>query len=277
MKYIHTHKIYICLIISHLHYSIIIVFFFLFCSTRCYAVSLPGTLAIHSKEDVIIVQINGPTQPPGFSPALLTVHVNDKVVFINHTLPARSYTLSADDGSFSSPPIPAGGQWAITFHALGSHTYRDTSATSTMIGELMVVAKNIHLLATPDPLVEATAITFIKNGQNPPDTIIIPTHKHAATSPSSSFIPMLILVVGITISAIVLSFLGIIFYRRWRQRALSMDEDLEDDITISDDDDASSEHMQQIRMIIDNAKKKLQTYPPFKAGKSEDDDDYDDF
>ncbi len=278
MRYIHTREVYIRLIISHLRYSTLIVFIFLVCSTRCYAYSFPVTpTAAFSEEDIVTIQINGPTQPPGFSPAFLTLHINDKVVFINHTLPPRSYTLTADDGSFSSPPIPSGGQWTITFHTLGSHTYRDTSSSSTMVGELLVVAKNIYLLATPDPFVEATVITFIKNGQNPPDIIIITTHKHAITSASGSLIPMLILVVGITISATLLSILGFTFYRRHRQRVRSIDEDLDDELTLSDDDTASGEHIQQIRTIIGNAKKKLQTYPPFKDGKSEDDDDNDDY
>jgi plastocyanin len=261
-------------IIPRLHYSIITVFVFLACSTQGYAASFPGTRATHSKKESITVQINGPTQPPGFSPAFLTLHVNDTVVFINHALPPASYTLSADDGSFSSPPIPSGEQWAITLHTPGAHTYRDTSATPTMIGELMVVATNIHLLATPDPFVEATAITFIKNRQSPPNTFIIKTQKHAKPSSAGSLIPMLILIVGITIS---ISILGIVYYRRQRQRARSIDEDLDYELTISDDDDISSEHMQQIRSIIDNAKKKLQTYPPFKAGKSEDNADNDDY
>jgi plastocyanin len=272
MRCIHAREAYIRLINSHLRHSIILVFIFLVCSTRCYAYSFPGALATFSKGEIITIQINGSAQPPGFSPAFLTLHVNDTVAFINHALPAKSYTLSADDGSFSSPSIPSNGQWTITFHTLGSHTYRDTSSASTMVGELMVVATNVHLLATPDPLVEATVITFIKNGQNPPDTIIITTHKHATTSSSGSLIPMLILVVGISISATLLTILGITLYRRHRQRMHSVEEDLDDEITLADDDAISSEHIQQIRTIIDNARKKLQAYPPFKPGKSDDDD-----
>jgi len=274
MRCIHIHKTYIYAIFSHLHHVSLMVFVFLICSTHSYAAALPGASTAHPKAEIVTIQIGGP--PPGFSPAFLTLHVNDKVVFVNHAFPARSHTLSANDGSFSSPPIPAGGQWAITFHAPGSHTYRDTSATSTMIGELMVVAQNIQLLATPDPLVEATAITFIRNGKNPPDTITIRTYKHAIASSSSSLIPRLILIVGITMSVILLCFLGIIFYRRRKQRARSIDEDLDDDVTILDDDDRN-ERMQQIRTIVDNARKKLQTYPPFKGAKSEEEDDYDDF
>jgi plastocyanin len=273
MRCIHTRKVHIRLIISHLHYSIIMVFVFLVCSIHCYAAPFPGATAAFSKEEIVTVQINGQAQPPGFSPAFLTLHINDKVVFINHALPARSYTLSADDGSFSSPPIPSGGWWTITFHTLGSHTYRDTSSTSTMVGELLVVDKTIHLLATPDPFVEATVITFIKNGQNPPDTIIITTHKHGTASSSDSLIPMVILIVGISISATLLSILGITFYRRRQQRTLSTDENLDDELTIVDDDAVGSDHIQQIHTLIDNAKKKWQTYLPFKAGKSEDDDD----
>jgi plastocyanin len=276
MRCIHVREAYIRLIISHLRHSIILVFIFLVCSTRCYAYSFPATLATFSKGEIITIQINGSAQPPGFSPALLTLHVNDTVAFINHALPAKSYTLSADDGSFSSPPIPSGGQWTITFHTLGSHTYRDASSVSTMVGELIVVDKSIHLLPTPDPLVEATVMAYIKNRQNPPDTIIITTHKHATTSSSDSLIPMIILIVGISISTTLLSILGITFYRRHRQRMRNIDEDLDDEITLADDD-TSNERIQQIRTIIDNARKKLQTFPPFKAGKLEDDDDNDNY
>lgn len=280
MRYIHKCEVHIRFLTSHFHYSTIIASVFLTCSTLFYAYSFsfPDALAAaFSEEEIVTVQINGQAQPPGFSPAFLTLNVNETVMFINHAFPARSYTLTADDGSFSSPPIPPGGQWTITFHSPGSHTYRGTSATQTMVGELLVVDKSVHLLATPDPFVEATVVALIKNGQNPPDTIIIATRKHLATSSSGSLIPLIILIIGISVSITLLSILGIVYYRRYRQRTIVTDEDLlkpEDDI--DNEDDATSKHIQQVRTIIANLKKKVQTYYPFKARASSDDEDDDD-
>jgi hypothetical protein len=225
-----------------------------------------------------MVQINGQAQPPGFTPALLTVHINETVMFINHASPAQSYTLRADDGSFSSPAIPAGGSWAITFHTPGSHTYRDTSAATTMIGELLVVAKGVSLLATPNPFVEATVTSLIKNGQTPPDTIIIATPARAIP-PANSLIPLIILVVGISISVTLLSVLGITYYKRYRQRvaahATSDDEDALPDSKDDDDDTDSHARIQQIRSVMDNVKQKIQAHSHLLRRKTRDDDDDD--
>src|SRR5450631_1045541 len=74
MRCIHTCEVYIRFVISHLHYSTIIFFIFLVCSTHCYAYSFSVTpTAGFSKEEIVTIQINGPTQPPGFSPAFLTL------------------------------------------------------------------------------------------------------------------------------------------------------------------------------------------------------------
>ena len=253
---------------SHLHYSIILTVVFLVCSTLCYTYSFFAVLPVaFSKAEPITVQINGLAQPPGFSPALLTVHINETVVFINHAFPARSYTLKADDGSFSSPPIPTGGQWAITFHAPGSHTYRDTSSAQTMVGELLVVDKSIQLLPTPNPFVEATVIALIKNGQSPPNTIIIATHKHS-TSTSGSLIPLIILVIGISVSITLLAILGIIYYRRYQQRAIVANEDMVEQ--------EKSERIQHIRATIDTLKKKIQVQAhSLRMKKNGDDEDED--
>jgi plastocyanin len=244
-------------------------------------------------QGIITVQINGPAQAPGFTPALLTIHINETVIFSNHTLPAKSYTLHADDGSFSSPPIPSGGSWAITFRTPGSHTYRDSSDTQTMVGELLIVEKNVSLLATPNPFVEATMTTLIKNGQNPPDTIIIATPKRPIP-PANSLIPLIILVVGITISVTLVSILGINFYQRYRQRlavnAAKEDDDdvipgIEDDdddviadIDHEDDEDDTDSHtrIQQIHSIMDNLKQKIHARSHLLRRKTDDDEDDED-
>jgi plastocyanin len=266
-------------------------FFFLISTLLCSVAFLFILSPTAFSQGIITVQINGLAQAPGFTPALLTLHVNETVLFINHALPAQSYTLHADDGSFSSPAIPSGGSWAITFRTPGSHTYRDSANAQTMVGELLVVEKSVSLLATPNPFVEATVTTLIKNGQNPPDTIIIATPKRPIP-PANSLIPLIILVVGITISVTLLSIFGINFYKRYRQRlavnaAKEDDEDVipdikddDDDVIpdIEDDDDDTDSHtrIQQIHAIMDNLKQKIQVRSHLLRRKRDDEDDEDD-
>jgi len=219
---------------SHIHYAIITAFIccMIFTAYSFFAV-LPMAF---SKAGAIPVLINGATQLPGFSPALLTLHVDETVVFINHALPARSYTLKADDGSFSSPPIPTGRQWTISFHTPGSHAYHDTASAQTITGELLVVEKNVHLLPTPDPFVEATVTALIRNGQNPPDTIIIATHKHSTTQSNSLLLPT-ILIVGVSISLLLLGVPGFFLYKRHRKRVAIAGEDEDEDMDEDEDDE----------------------------------------
>jgi plastocyanin len=269
-------------ITSHLHYFSFIFFVLpvsLVCCTICFAYSFFALLPVaHSKTIPLTVQIDGSAQPPGFSPALLTFHINETVVFINHALPASSYTLKADDGSFSSPPIPTGGQWSLTFHTPGSHTYRASSSTQTIAGELLVVDKNVQLLSTPDPLVEATVTALIKNGQNPPDTIIIVAHK-PPTPAANSLLPMIILVIGVSISLTLLAVLGFTYYKRQRQRVATTNEN--EDASDLDEDIATHSPIQHIRPIIDNVKQKVTGYwqslkNKINKNKDEDDDEDDD-
>lgn len=271
---------------------IIKIFFFLVVlMITCFTLLPSFTVHAVRVQDSITVQITGSGQPPGFSPAFLTLHVNTTVIFINHGLPAKSYTLHADDGSFSSPPISPGGRWTITFHTPGSHTYRDTSATQSMVGELLVVNTGVSLLATPDPRVEATVTALIKNGQNPPDTIIIPTPRHTAPPPSNSLIPLIILIVGLSVSLTLLSVLGVNFYRRYRQQvattpddattavqsAITPEPDDSEDLVAELDDEDSDSHLriQHIRSIMDTLRKNIQARSHSLLHKNEEDEDED--
>ncbi len=180
--------------------------------------------------ETTVVQINGPAQPPGFSPALLTVHVYDTVIFVNHTNTA--YAVNATDGSFSSPDIPAGQQWSVTFGSLGGHEYHTTEAPQRMVGEILVVSNAVSLLPTPLPQVEATVVTLIKAGKHPPDTIVIPVttapaikHKTSPMSILNMFLsPLILSIGGGVLLTLVLIFLGVLLYRRHAKRVKEEEE-----------------------------------------------------
>src|SRR5579863_1259998 len=99
-------------------------------------IALYPTHNAHAQGESFTVQITGTAQPPGFTPALLTLHVYDTVVFVNHAIPATTYAITADDGSFSSPAIAPGDQWSTTFVNVGAHDYHESSSTQRMVGEL---------------------------------------------------------------------------------------------------------------------------------------------
>jgi plastocyanin len=173
--------------------------------------------------ETTVVQINGPAQPPGFSPALLTIHLYDTVIFVNHTnIP---YAVTSTDGSFSSPDIPAGQQWRVTFGSVGGHEYHTTEAPQRMVGEIVVVSNAVSLFPTPMPQVEATVVTLIKAGKHPPDVIVLPVTtppvvKH--TTPVSTLhtflSPLVLSIAGGILFVFVLILLGILLYRRHAKR-----------------------------------------------------------
>ena len=180
--------------------------------------------------ETTVVQINGPAQPPGFSPALLTIHIYDTVIFVNRT--NTPYAITSMDGSFSSPEIPAGQQWHVTFGSIGGHEYHTTEVPQRMVGEILVVSDAVSLLPTPIPQVEATVVTLIKAGKHPPDTIVLPVtttsvikHKAPPTSILNMFLsPLLLSIGGGVLLAFVLIFLGILLYRRRAKRVKDEEE-----------------------------------------------------
>ncbi len=183
-----------------------------------------------------IVQINGPTQPPGFSPSLLTIHIYDTVIFVNCT--STAYAITSSDGSISSPEIPPGQQWRDTFSILGGHEYHSSEAPQRMVGEILVVADSVSLLPTPVPQIEATVVTLIKAGKHPPDIIVLPVTttpvvKHKATvSILNTFLsPLILSIAGGVLFAFILIFSGILLYRR---RAKSVRDEEEMDTLIEE-------------------------------------------
>lgn len=185
--------------------------------------------------ETVIVQINGPTEHPSFSPALLTIHLYDTVMFVNQS--TTSYAIAADDNNFSSPAIAHNQQWTTTFSILGAHSYHATSTTSnyvSMIGEILVVAENVVLLPTPQPQIEATALALIQAGKHPPDSIQLPTTttpvvRQNIQTPPSLQARLLSLPVLASAGGILVLLIGIIIVLSRRRQRIKYDEDFLDD------------------------------------------------
>src|SRR5947209_3591371 len=149
--------------------------------------------AQQAQGESITVQITGAAQPPGFLPALLTVHLYDTIVFLNQSAPAATYAIAAQDGSFASPAIAHGEQWAVTVNATGPHPY-SVSSVSTMVGEIFVVANTVSLLPTPLPQAQATVNAALTAGKSPPDVTGLSTTGDQKGG-QWPFTPLLILIV----------------------------------------------------------------------------------
>ena len=147
-----------------------------------YSVLIPPQQG-RAEGETATVQITGPLQPPGFSPALLTIHANDYVIFMNQSSPPATYAVAADDGSFSSPAIAPGKQWTVALNNPGAYEYHATSSPKKIVGEILVVAGSISLLPTPVPEISATAIALIEAGKTPPDNLAVPTPTPTAQAP----------------------------------------------------------------------------------------------
>ena len=192
-------------------------------------ITLLPTHNAHAQGETAIIQIVSPT--PEFSPALLTVHVFDYVIFINQTSPAANVTIAAEDGTFSSPAIASGKQWATTFNSPGSYEYHDTTNPPHMVGEIVVVASSVMLLTTPVPAVEATAIALIQAGKTPPDNLALITPTPTTTTPArpqvsttlplvSKFPPWLIayLLIGESVLLLAIFIASCLLIRSYRRR-----------------------------------------------------------
>lgn len=188
----------------------------------------------------VTIQITGSTHVPGFSPPLTTVHVNDTIVFVNQAFPAASYSISADDGSFSSPSLSPGMRWETQFGSSGTHTFRDRSLPQQMVGEILVVDASVALLPTPVPAVEATILTIIKAGQKPPDTVTIPqlpvkhsVQKPALVSSHAAFNLFIIVIIIICIGILLLG--GSIIFQVQKQKVYEQGQKGEDEDEDEDD------------------------------------------
>lgn len=196
-------------------------------------IALYPTSNAHAQGASFTVQITGMAQPPGFTPALLTLHVYDTVVFVNHAMPATTYAITAIDGSFSSPAIASGDQWSMTFVNVGTHEYHESSSPQHMAGELVIVSDAVSLLPAPQPDVMATAITDIRAGNSPPDVITLPSTTAGAKikhiQPTQSGVQLSFLVLALGLFLILLMQTGVAFAialyfrRRSKSRDLGVD------------------------------------------------------
>lgn len=169
------------------------------------------------------VQILGPLQPPGFFPALLTIHTNDYITFVNQSSPPATFTIASDNGQFSSPALAPGKMWTIALSNPGAYEFHDAGTSPRMVDEVIVVPNAISLLPTPEPGIAATALALIESGKTPPDNLalITPTpisSKTQALSSSGKPTPTKILAVagaGLLILALLIA--TILLIRRWRR------------------------------------------------------------
>lgn len=170
------------------------------------------------------VQILGPLQPPGFFPALLTIHVNDYVTFVNQSSPPATFTIASDNGQFSSPALAPGKAWTIALSNPGAYEFHDAESSPRIVGEVIVVPDAISLLPTPEPAVAATALALIESGKTPPDNLasITPTTTSGITQTVSSTgwsTPIkLLMIAGIGLLLLALLIAIILLIRRWRGR-----------------------------------------------------------
>jgi len=195
--------------------------------------------------ETVTIHITGSTQPPGFLPALLTIHVYDTVIFINQTSPTGSFSIVADDGAFSSPAIAPGKQWIVTFNTPGEHEYHISTHSSRMVGVIIVVPNAVSLLPTPAPGIEATVVALVKAGKTPPDTLIVatptpvPTQTQAAlaTSPFGGKLLPILLIAGVIIALLGLAAGNLYLFRFVRRRLRKRGENNEHNDNEEDDDD----------------------------------------
>ncbi len=147
--------------------------FLSFLHFRCFVVCLTSSLGLLwmiliapnlalAAGNPVTIHITGISHPPGFRPALVTVHVGDPLVFLNDAQPATTYTITASDQSFASPPIPPGQQWRVVFSSPGTHEYYALGNAQSMVGSIIVAPASVRLLSTPVPGAVATEITSIR-------------------------------------------------------------------------------------------------------------------
>ncbi len=223
--------------------------------------------------DTTIIQINGAAQTPGFTPALLTLHVYDTVVFVNRA--TTSYALVADDGSFSSSIIPVGQQWRVTFSSTGTHEYHTAESPQHMVGEILVVANTVALLPTPVPQIEATTIALIKAGKHPPDVPVLPvtptpttTHKATVQKPNVLFSPPVLFTGGGVLLLLAVLLLMISLWRRHRKRI-----DEEEEMETSLEEMVAGSTSQKSQIEVPPAKKQHPMLASLRWRRSDGDDD----
>jgi plastocyanin len=168
-------------------------------------------VAVRAAEQTFTIEMTGIDNPSGFLPALLTVHVNDTIVFVNKAVPVATYSVVANDQSFVSPPIAPGAQWSTTFTAPGVHEYTDPAFASQLFGELVVVPGSVELLPTAQPGAAQTVVA-----QDQAALTGLPASA-AAVAPDQG-IPAWLLVVVLGVALVVVGLLLVLVLRRTRRR-----------------------------------------------------------
>jgi len=174
------------------------------------AVGIGGPPVYAQADDApVTIIITGPDQPPGFLPVLVTVHVNQTIVFLNNASPAASYQIVANDNSFNSPVLAPGQQWSFSIAQVGQYEYHEMSHADRMIGEIVVVSASTSLLPVPDPQAIATAQAVAKSQHQP-------TSKPAG---ATSLLLLLLLGSGFITLVIFLALIGfLVWYSRRHSR-----------------------------------------------------------
>jgi plastocyanin len=196
---------------------------------------LPPFASARAQGSNATVQILGSLQPPGFFPALLTVHVNDYITFVNQSSPPATFTIASDNGQFSSPALSPGKMWTIALSNPGAYEFHDATTSPRMVGEVIVVPDAISLLPTPEPGVAATALALIEAGKTPPDNLALVTPTPGAirslSSPSgNSMLINILMLVSVGLLFLALLIAVILLVRRVRRRRHQRREPKEQDI-----------------------------------------------
>lgn len=168
-----------------------------------YFLLLPANSALAVKDDTATILITGTKHPSGFLPDLITVHVRQRVVFVNQSDPPASYQVVADNHAFSSPSIAPDQQWSVSLNAAGIFEYHDPSRPN-MVGELIVVSASTSLLPPPDLKAEATALAALNSQQS----------LSRSTTMQMAEFPIPLLIIGGIIAAIFIVFISLVIILR---------------------------------------------------------------
>jgi plastocyanin len=127
-----------------------------------------------------------------FSPAPATIHVGDTLRWTNND--GTSHTVTADDGSFTSPSLPSQGTFSHTFNEPGTVAYHcaiHTSMHGTVTVEAVTtttstVATTTTAAPTTTTTTAPTTTTNVAGGSATPTTAGKASPKATSPSPAAS-------------------------------------------------------------------------------------------
>jgi len=105
-------------------------------STPASAPSATATAIPTPTQGVLSGDVNVTIQGVQFDPAIVTIRAGSTIHWTNNS--DTAYTISADDGSFQSPTLQKGDQFAFTFATAGTIPYHCGSVT-LIKGSIIVV------------------------------------------------------------------------------------------------------------------------------------------